>query len=260
MIRVFDCFLARLLVLALLLRARLCLLDDPRLFVRGRVDLGMFIFLETKFWSMLMSSVIEIVDFENVIRHLVAADSLAKTLDIWARPLARRELGDPKVTRVDDFVSALVVSSHGATKLKKKREKEKKMQQQISPDPAILDALHDKYRWIPSAVQTRPCSLVRAAKEHMLSHSNAAARIYEEIKEKLTRDCGAFLEPNAYPYCVEGRHFVLWMWKSHEVHVTDLIKNRMKTHGFDQFVWYENPKKSIVFPDMHHVHVFCPPL
>lgn len=133
----------------------------------------------------------------------------------------------------------------------------------VSSDGAVLSTLHAFYPWIPSDRQTRPTESMRAAKERFFTGKTLAQLEDDIISEHaLTRGESA-LVLCPFPYATEGVHYVLWIMVADdrppsEANVTACIRAHASARGVREFVWYENPKKSVVSSRLHHVHVFAP--
>lgn len=131
----------------------------------------------------------------------------------------------------------------------------------ISSDAAVLSELHSFYPWIPGEEQIRPTESTRAAKKQCLE-GKTLRQVEEEIisAHTLTRHKSA-LVPCPFPYATDGAHYILWVMGDEvpsEDYLTDCIRRHAIALGVREFVWYENPKMSVVSSRLHHVHVFAP--
>ena len=131
----------------------------------------------------------------------------------------------------------------------------------ISSDAAVLSELHSFYPWIPGEEQIRPTESTRAAKKQCLE-GKTLRQVEEEIisAHTLTRNKSA-LVPCPFPYATDGAHYILWVMGDElpsEDYLTDCIRRHAIALGVREFVWYENPKMSVVSSHLHHVHVFAP--
>lgn len=140
-------------------------------------------------------------------------------------------------------------------------ERERMIGGRVSSDAAVLSTLHAFYPWIPSDKQTRPTDSTRAAKERFLSGKPLVQLEDELISEHALRPGESALVLCPFPYATEGVHYILWMMADDlpsEATITNCIRAHTSALGVREFVWYENPKKSVVSSRLHHVHVFAP--
>lgn len=140
------------------------------------------------------------------------------------------------------------------------------LRQQIHPDAAVLDALHVVHPWVPNSKQIRPSNSTLEKKLVFLSEcTSVVAHVW-----KIHFDCdedpiepGSRLVAQPFPYSTFGRHMLCWFvgksscdWTNDEI--TKHITEHTLRLGIPQFVWYANPKKSVIHARLHHVQVFCP--
>lgn len=133
------------------------------------------------------------------------------------------------------------------------------MQQRISPDPAVLDALHANHSWIPSSQQIRPSRMTRQRKNDS-PIDDPASFLVDVFGHNDTEKDEFIVCDQPFPYDVskESRHLVAWMM-GRETWSDEYITRRIRLVLRDTpFVWYENPKKSFVHARVHHVQVFAP--
>lgn len=83
----------------------------------------------------------------------------------------------------------------------------------------------------------------------------------KKLESLVSKNDMVFIE-NAYPYDVEGNHWVLWYgtkeqpYSSQQVteHIQSKILKIIGENVYYDFIWYNNPKMSV--PEFFHVHVF----
>lgn len=149
------------------------------------------------------------------------------------------------------------------------------------------------YYWIPNSSSIRPSPKVAQEKAiGMLSIRSTWVSAddyilckvfgieYEVFEEKFRVKGSAYLSledklalvsstdrvflPNKYPYNIIGNHWILWygskenVYSSQEINRDVFLELTKITSQYDNvtfdFIWYENPKKSL--PEYFHVHVF----
>ena len=151
--------------------------------------------------------------------------------------------------------------------------------------PEAMEALHQVTGWTPAPQHVRPTEAVRAQKDFMLasiasswqntadwvSHDvfgTAARRALDGLRGADRPSAGsAVLMPQPFPYDVPvgTRHMVLWMvteqgapaWTDEQI--TARITNAVDQSGGGDFVWYRNPKQTVLDPGLAHVQVFWRP-
>jgi hypothetical protein len=155
------------------------------------------------------------------------------------------------------------------------------LRSQIACDAASLRQLHRHTCWTPSEAQIRPSAANLARKQYFLSnlaqrwkspsdwvfsqvfHMPAARNAHDGLMCSDPPPAGACkLVAQPFPYSVdEGvAHCVLWCsgpksnWTDQAI--TEAISFAVDRQGGGEFVWYENPKKSIENPHLYHVQVF----
>lgn len=144
------------------------------------------------------------------------------------------------------------------------------MRQGISADPAVLAELHRAHPWIPDYGMVRPSSETTLAKINAPPMGDdVAVCIWRDVfacsGEPLSPCC--VLLDQRFPYAVseDTRHMVCWFsgrdanqWTDSEV--AALVSAEVdRLHPEDdgrEFVFYSNPKPSVVHPRIHHVQVF----
>lgn len=153
---------------------------------------------------------------------------------------------------------------------------------QISPSFNNLNELNNQYSWIPCGNNIRPCSNIITKKNIYNDnikrfYQNENDFIFSEIfdfKNSIDKYGKLFVKPenvykkyvfcqNMFPYEVphNTHHYVMWYSyfdnTLNEEKINKDIYNQMKllvkNDNFD-FVWYENPKKTI--EDIYHLQVF----
>ena len=140
------------------------------------------------------------------------------------------------------------------------------MRQRISPDAAVLDAAHKIHPWVPSAAHVRPLATVLHLKQTAYDEQpHTTEWIWHEVFMSVSepeRPC-AKLHRQPFPYQVPAGtvHMVCWFagcpredWSEHAIF--DAISTHIDDLGGGEFVYYENPKKSITHPRLHHEHVY----
>ena len=154
----------------------------------------------------------------------------------------------------------------------------------VSSDINALQSLHERVGWTPSATQIRPDPATRAQKEMLIAnlgrmwstqtdwvhHTFFGARATRGADGKRVAERAAagtaVLAEQPFPYALpEGtRHMVLWCAGSpdawSEASITSAIARNVDAAEGGEFIWYENPKKSIPGDgSVHHVQVFWRP-
>jgi len=151
----------------------------------------------------------------------------------------------------------------------------------ISSNELDLDQLHDLAPWIPNSSQIRPTKEMLQRKQEFFAKYSTRLEQEELIAESIfgctvetLLECERWkFQYNQFPYSVPTGtlHYVLWLVspelkaeiydsKTHERRVNNRIVSELDSIvGKNQYeyVWYENPKKSIAH--MHrviHYHVF----
>ena len=142
------------------------------------------------------------------------------------------------------------------------------MKGQISSNPAVLDTLHQTYTWIPSSSQIRPDAVTTDRKKLYLQ-TQTVEDVIKDIctivfgSECIPEDkCHAICD-SSFPYDTDGRHRICWMVSSSSIKWTDLEINNVifdfcRMNSVQEFVWYRNPKMTIVDERLDHVHIFHP--
>lgn len=149
----------------------------------------------------------------------------------------------------------------------------------IDPNLENLDELNDKYQWVPGRENIRPCEEVINKKDKWIEN---LSNFYENEKQYVLSDIFNFdsyfdsgklvvkdfdiketfvFKENMFPYNLpfNTNHYVIWYTydETDEKRINKDIElslfNLLGNNKFD-FVWYENPKKSL--PDMNHYQVF----
>lgn len=135
------------------------------------------------------------------------------------------------------------------------------LRRRVSADPAVLDALHASYPWIPDSASVRPSLETCASKDaYLSSHPSIVTEI---LGETLSSSAAPFvfrLLDQPFPYQVPRGtvHLVAWfssgIWS--DAALTGAIAQAIDQRGGGDFVYYTNPKKSIVLDELDHVQVF----
>ena len=147
----------------------------------------------------------------------------------------------------------------------------------VSSDVNALQSLHERVGWTPSATQIRPDPATRAQKEMLIAnlgrmwstqtdwvhHTFFGARATRGADGKRVAERAAagtaVLAEQPFPYALpEGtRHMVLWCAGSpdawSEASITSAIARNVDAAEGGEFIWYENPKKSI--PGLSLIHI-----
>ena len=149
----------------------------------------------------------------------------------------------------------------------------------ISSDINFLNKINKSHSWIPSQLNIRPNSKVLDKKKIFLEKINI---FYESFTDYIYNDIFEFnsvindegkikvlkenitekkvFEKNMFPYDVpeNTKHYIMWYsYNESNNLINEDIKNNIYeiTNSFNfDFVWYENPKKSM--ENIFHVHVF----
>ena len=157
-----------------------------------------------------------------------------------------------------------------------------KFQCKISPCLFNLNALNKKYKWIPGENNIRPLDIIIEKKNEY--HKNII-NFYEDEKNFILAEIFNFktsinkygkifvkesniykkhiFQQNIFPYNVSDntKHYIMWYTYFDNTldegkinnDIYNQIKFLVKNDNFD-FVWYENPKKTI--KDIYHLQVF----
>ncbi len=148
------------------------------------------------------------------------------------------------------------------------------MRTKISPALTDLNRLSAIYDWIPNEHTIRPTAEDLEVKR---SEMDRISRTWPSVKDYVVDEIflgrttaelcsGEFIfEPSRFRYNLppHSNHYILWStvkpyWFSYDDHVINeqlsmMIKN-IVGHTNYQFVWYKNPKPTII--DFWHVQVF----
>lgn len=149
----------------------------------------------------------------------------------------------------------------------------------ISPQIDNLNQLHEKYPWIPNSEQIRPISNLINDKNKLLSLISLMYHNYDDYINEYIFGFNTLLlnqkyfvpkiniikknvfRENNFPYQISNNchHYILWFsYKPFsETEINSIILNKLfnlLNHSNFDFVWYENPKKSIV--NSYHYQVF----
>ena len=157
-----------------------------------------------------------------------------------------------------------------------------KFQCKISPCLFNLNTLNKKYDWIPGKDNIRPLDIIIEKKNE---YNKNIINFYEDEKNfilaevfhfesSFNKDGKVFVkesniykkhifQPNIFPYNVkeDTQHYIMWYsyfddtLKEEKINedIYNQLKYVVKNDNFD-FVWYENPKKTI--KDIYHLQVF----
>jgi hypothetical protein len=158
---------------------------------------------------------------------------------------------------------------------------------QISSNIDELNSLHESYKWIPNESMIRPTQQNIQKKQQIILHienqwqSTRDYILYHVFKQHIkihTTSGKVFvptthieesaqwtLQPCLFPYAVskQAHHDVLWnsqhLYEKEfdpeiiNTQITTILQSRLTHNNFD-FVWYKNPKPSVL--DFYHVQVF----
>ena len=131
----------------------------------------------------------------------------------------------------------------------------------ISADPAVLDALHARHDWIPDSSCVRPSDEMKRLQTAAMSGSEDILRDVfggEALDDPLFRVCD-----QPFPYQVpDGTvHLVAWFSKGWwtDAEIARRIAEAIDARGGGDFVYYTNPKKSVVHDRFDHVQLFWRP-
>lgn len=157
-----------------------------------------------------------------------------------------------------------------------------KFQCKISPCIFNLNTLNKKYEWIPGENNIRPLDIIIEKKNE---YNKNIINFYEDEKHFVLSEIFHFetsfnedgkifvdndhiykkhiFQSNMFPYNVkeDTRHYVMWYsyfdntLKEEKINedIYNQIKLLVKNNNFD-FVWYENPKKTV--KGIYHLQVF----
>lgn len=144
----------------------------------------------------------------------------------------------------------------------------------------FLDRLHNAVRWTPNSRQIRPTPEIRAHKDLLLCNlqrmwASPADWVYQNVfgsasrrrtdgrREASPPERGTcVLQEQPFPYDVPAgtRHMVFWCAcrpgeMSHQA-VTAALSQEVDALGGGEFIFYENPKKSVEAEELCHFQVF----
>lgn len=149
----------------------------------------------------------------------------------------------------------------------------------VSSDLDLLEAVNMAFPWVPGRESIRPSEATKALKRTAMEATNGRFDVnrwsieffgaawdvvlssrQDPCKEELDARIRLYhFAPNLFPYAVpEGtKHYILWLPST--VAVDEDTVNRFLTEavfkeGGEDFVWYENPKPTIL--EIWHVQVF----
>jgi hypothetical protein len=163
---------------------------------------------------------------------------------------------------------------------------DKKYCHKICNDLEELDKLHELTGWTPSSRHIRPSPEIISKKNVFLSNLKA---IYNDVSDyilhklfgyKIHRDLNYpfkliitdniqerrnVLVENIFPYQTtdETKHLIMWYiipiggTIPTDDEISCDIEKELKKFFLSEFVWYENPKMSVVSNKLYHVQVFA---
>lgn len=146
-------------------------------------------------------------------------------------------------------------------------------------DADAMQSLHEHTGWTPGAAHVRPDASMLVQKEVFCANlaqqwASPADWVFHTVFGMEAARQGGLrtaarpppglvrLVPQQFPYSLPAGtvHLVLWCSSPHadmtDEAITAAIASAVDTQGGGAFVWYENPKPSIVDPQLSHVQVF----
>jgi len=178
-----------------------------------------------------------------------------------------------------DAASGLVSGLRAGHALPPRRER-------MCAAPAAMELLHQETGWTPNPQHVRPTEVVRAQKEYALESITASwqsmadwvchdvfdTTIHRAADGRRVADRpaagSAVLAHQPFPYMLPNgtQHMVLWMAETQctpawtDERITASIANAVDSSGGGgEFVWYCNPKPSVLDAHLAHVQVFWRP-
>lgn len=157
--------------------------------------------------------------------------------------------------------------------------REAPLRRRISCDAEDMQRLHERTGWTPAAAHVRPDTVTLVQKEVFLASlaqqwASPGDWVFHRIFDSEAMRCEGLrtavrprpglvrLVSQPFPYTLPAatQHLVLWC-SSPEAEMTDdgitaAIAREVDKLGGGEFVWYKNPKPSIVDHRMSHVQVF----
>lgn len=185
---------------------------------------------------------------------------------------------DPRHPVKRDAASGLVCGLQAGFALPPRRER-------MAAAPTAMELLYQETGWTPNPHHVRPTEAVQAQKEYALasvaaSWQSMADWVCHDVFGTATRRApdgrrvadrpaagSAVLAHQPFPYKLPDgtRHMVLWMAEAQcatawtDERITSSIANAVDSSGGGEFVWYRNPKPSVLDAHLGHVQVFWRP-